>query len=130
MEFNEYEKLKNIEYSPKQALAYFVMSKDNVMENNLNNIIISLINIMLQNRNNLNILDNLNDQSLEKIINYWGLTSDQVIAYGIIVFYNLIRFNSKLSEENIADRFSYDMRFFTPEGVVRFVNRKIKMNEF
>lgn len=116
--FEDLKIIENKKYSPKEALAYFVVSARNVMNKNLENHITSLKEELLKNTNNKQILENLNSDSLERIINYWSLSVSEVLAYGYIVFNNLLFEDKELTEKGIADMFIYVMRIYSPSNVM------------
>lgn len=118
--------IENKKYSPKEALAYFVVSAKNVMNKNLESHITSLKEELLKNTNNKQILENLKSESLEKIINYWSLSVKEVLSYGYIVFNNLLFEDKELTEREIADMFIYVMRIYSPRNAEEFARNKIE----
>lgn len=101
-------------YSPKQALAFFVASSD-ITEKNLESLMVSLKEQIKQNYNN-NILEKLSSESLKKIKNCWSLTPKQVLAYGYIVFRNVLFEKKDFSEKEITDMFVYVMMLYSPDN--------------
>lgn len=125
---NKFEDLKMIEnkiYSPKEALGYFVVSSKNVINKNLESYIISLKEELLKNINNKQIIENLKLKNLERIINFWSLSAKEVLAYGYIVFQNLLFEGKEQIEEKITDMFIYVMRLYSPSNAEEFVERQI-----
>jgi len=116
--FEDLKIIENKKYSPKEALAYFVVSAKNVMNKNLESYMTSLKEELLKNSNNKQILENLKLESLEKVINYWSLSVKEVLSYGYIVFSNLLFENKELTERKIADMFIYVMRIYSPSNVI------------
>ena len=126
MEFNEYKQINNKRYSPKEALAHFVVASKEVIGESGKNLIEKLTNIFMENINNRAILEKVDVKSLEKIKNYWSLSIGQAVAYGYIVFSNL-KFEEKDFKENeITDMFVYEMQLYSPDNAVEFVERKEK----
>ena len=126
MELKECGKIKNNKYSPKETLAYLVISTNNTNENDINNLI-NLLKEKLVNDMNINsLIDKIKTTSIEKVINYWSLSIEQVIAYGYIVFNNLLFEEKTFTEEKITDMFVYVMRLYSPDNAVEFVERKEK----
>ena len=121
--FNEIIKRK---YAPKEALAYFVVSANKSADVNADKLVDTLINELIQNNNRREIMDKLKLDSIEKIINYWTLSMEQVIAYSYIVFNNIIFEEKPLTEEKITDMFVYVMRLYSPDNAVEFVENKIE----
>ena len=124
MELNEYKKIKDRRYSPKEVLAHLIISNEDVANKEYESMVASLENTFIKNINNKNILEKVSTKSLEKIINYWSLSIGQAIAYGMIVFYNLGFENKEFNEKEITDMFIYVMRFYSPDNAVEFVERK------
>ena len=86
------EKLKNIEnkkYSVKQALAYYIVSFNEVKEKEFESLMKKLIETLIDIPDANKVLEQINTELLVKIENYWTLTLDQVTAYGCIVFHKL-----------------------------------------
>ncbi len=121
--FNEIIKRK---YAPKEALAYFVISANKSADVNADKLVDTLINELIQNNNRKELMDKLKLDSIEKIINYWILSMEQVIAYSYIVFNNIIFEEKQLTEEKITDMFVYVMRLYSPDNAVEFVEQKQK----
>lgn len=121
--FNEIIKRK---YAPKEALAYFVISANKSADVNADKLVDTLINELIQNNNRKELMDKLKLDSIEKIINYWILSMEQVIAYSYIVFNNIIFEEKPLTEEKITDMFVYVMRLYSPDNAVEFVEQKQK----
>ena len=124
MELNDYKKIKNKRYSPKEVLAHFIISNGDIVSKEFKSMVASLENTFIKNINNKNILEKVSTKSLEKIINYWSLSIGQAIAYGMIVFYNLGFENKEFNEKEITNMFVYVMRFYSPDNAVGFVVRK------
>lgn len=111
-------------YTPKEALAYFVITANKIQDTNVEKIIDTLINELIQNNNRKDLMDKLKLESIEKITNYWILSIEQVIAYSHIVFNNIIFEEKTLTEEKITDMFVYVMRLYSPDNAVEFVEQK------
>ncbi len=122
-------KLKEIinrKYTPKEALAYFVISTGKSTNTEVDKLVDILIKELIQNNNRKDLMDKLEVKSIEKIINYWNLSIEQVIAYGYIVFNNIIFEGNSLTEEKITDMFVYVMRLHSPDNAVEFVDNKLE----
>ena len=126
MEFNEYKQINNKRYSPKEALAHYVVVSKEVMGENGKDLIEKLTGIFMDNISNGAILEKVNIKSLEKIKNYWSLTIGQAVAYGYIVFTNLKFEDKNFSEDEITNMFVYEMQLYSPDNAVEFVERKEK----
>lgn len=126
MKFKEFEEVIKRKYTPKEALAYFVISANKSIDTNAEKLVDTLIKELIQNNNRKDLMDKLKLDSIEKIINYWNLSMEQVIAYSHIVFNNIIFEEKPLTEEKITDMFVYVMRLYSPDNAVEFVDNKMK----
>lgn len=126
MELKDYKEIKNRRYTPKEVLAHFIISNEDLAKKEFKSKVASLENTFIKNINNKNILEKISIKSLEKIINYWSLSIGQAMAYGKIVFYNLEFENKEFNEKEITDMFVYVMRLYSPDNAVEFVERKEK----
>lgn len=126
MELSEFEKIKNMKYSPKEALAYFVITNKYSQEKNINSLITMLKEELVGNTNRSNLVDRIKWTSIQRITNYWSLSIEQVIAYGYIVFTSLIFEEKDFTEEQVTDMFIYIMRLYSPDNAVEFVTNKLK----
>ena len=113
-------------YTPKETLAYFVISANKSAEISVDKLVDTLINELIQNNNRKDLMDKLKLESIEKITNYWILSMEQVIAYSHIVFNNIVFEEKPLTEEKITDMFVYVMRLYSPDNAVEFVNNKLE----
>lgn len=126
MELSEFEKIKNMKYSPKEALAYFVITNKYSQEKNINSLITMLKEELVGNTNRSNLVDRIKWTSIQRITNYWSLSIEQVIAYGYIVFTSLIFEEKDFTEEQVTDMFIYVMRLYSPDNAVEFATNKLK----
>ena len=128
MEFNEYKQINNKRYSPKEALAHYVVVSKEVIGESGKNLVEKLTNIFMENINNRAILEKVDVKSLGKIKNYWSLTIGQAVAYGYIVFSNLKFEDKKFTQDEITDMFIYVMQMYSPDNAVEFVEDKLKLD--
>lgn len=124
MDLKEFEKIKNRRYSPKETLAYLVISTNNATEKDIEKLVTMLKEELVKDINRSDLIDKLKLASIEKVINYWSLSIEQIIAYGYIVFNNLVFEEKPFTEEKITDMFVYVMRLYSPSNAEEFVNRK------
>lgn len=124
MNLEDYKELKNKRYSPKETLAYFIVSSNNVIDKSLGVLINSLEQELFNRNKESNILEKIDATYYEKIINYWSLSMEQVLSYAYIVFNNLLFENKEIVDENITDMFIYVMRLYSPNNAEEFVITK------
>lgn len=129
MELKEFEKIKNSRYSPKETLAYLIVSTKNIDNKNIEKLITLLKEELVKSINKSILIDKIKLSSIEKVINYWSLSIEQVIAYGYIVFHNLLFEEKPFTEEMITDMFVYVMRLYSPDNAVQFVSEKFINNK-
>lgn len=110
-------------YSPKESLGLLIIANENVSLKEMDNLILSLEQILLQNKSKSEILEHINVDLLSQIDNYWELKKSQVIAYGYLVFNHFRISNEELNDENITNNFVYQMKFYSPDNAVEFVER-------
>lgn len=123
------EELKNIEnkkYSVKQALAYYIVSFNEVKEKEFENLMKKLIETLIDIPDANKVLEQINTELLVKIENYWTLTLDQVTAYGCIVFHKLAFVKQQFSENEILQEFIYAMRLYSPNNAEDLVDKILK----
>ena len=123
------EDLKNIEnkkYSVKQALAYYIVSFNEVKEKEFESLMKKLIETLIDIPDANKVLEQINTELLVKIENYWTLTLDQVTAYGCIVFHKLAFVKQQFSEIEILQEFIYAMRLYSPNNAEDLVDKILK----
>lgn len=126
MKLNEFEKIKNMKYSPKEALAYFIITIKYSQEKNVDSLVATLKEELVENTNRSNLIDRIKWTSIQRITNYWSLSIEQVIAYGYVVFNSLIFEEKNFTEEQVTDMFIYVMRLYSPDNAVEFATNKLK----
>lgn len=125
----KFENLKNIEnkkYSVKQALAYYIVSFNEVKEKEFESLMKKLIETLIDIPDANKVLEQINTELLVKIENYWTLTLDQVTAYGCIVFHKLAFVKQQFSENEILQEFIYAMRLYSPNNAEDLVDKILK----
>lgn len=116
-----------VRYSPKENLGLLIIANDNVSFKEMDNLILSLEQILLQNKTKSEILEHINVDLLSQIDNYWELKESQVIAYGYLVFNHFRISCEELTAENITKNFIYQMKFYSPDNAVEFVERNFNV---
>ena len=127
MILEEYKKIKNKKYSPKELLAYLIISIKNTKEINLNKLLKSFEKQLLENLNNKDIYNKIDSKLLYEIKNYWDLSTKEILAYAYIVFYILTFEEKELTEKQILITFIYVMRLYSPGNALDFVKSKLKI---
>lgn len=121
--------MKNINrYSPKEALALMIMANENASFKELDNLVLTLEQILLVKKNKTEILKNIDSELITRIENYWELKKSQVIAYAYLVFNHFKISSENLNSKNITDNFIYQMRLYSPDNAVEFVERNFNID--
>ena len=114
-------------YSPKENLGLLIIANKNVSFKEMDNLILSLEQVLLQNKAKNEILEHISVDLLSQIDNYWELKKSQVIAYGYLVFNHFRISCEELTSENITKNFIYQMKFYSPDNAVEFVERNFNI---
>lgn len=114
-------------YSPKESLGLLIIANENVSFKKMDNLILSLEQVLLQNKAKNEILEHISVDLLSQIDNYWELKKSQVIAYGYLVFNHFRISCEELTSENITKNFIYQMKFYSPDNAVEFVERNFNV---
>lgn len=114
-------------YSPKESLGLLIIANENVSFKEMDNLILSLEQVLLQNKAKNEILEHISVDLLSQIDNYWELKKSQVIAYGYLVFNHFRISCEELTSENITKNFIYQMKFYSPDNALEFVERNFNI---
>ena len=114
-------------YSPRESLGLLIIANENVNYKEMDNLILSLEQVLLQNKTKTEILEHISVDLLSQIDNYWELKKSQVIAYGYLVFNHFRISCEELTSENITKNFIYQMKFYSPDNAVEFVERNFNI---
>lgn len=114
-------------YSTKESLGLLIIANENVSFKEMDNLILSLEQALLQNKAKNEILEHISVDLLSQIDNYWELKKSQVIAYGYLVFNHFRISCEELTSENITKNFIYQMKFYSPDNALEFVERNFNI---
>ena len=115
-------------YSPKESLELLIIANENVSFKEMDNLILALEQVLMQNKSKTEILEYIDVDLLSQIDNYWELRKSQVIAYGYLVFNHFRISCEELTTENITKNFVYQMKFYSPDNAVEFVERNFNID--
>lgn len=115
-------------YSPKERLGLLIIANENVSFKEMDNLILALEQVLMQNKSKTEILEYIDVDLLSQIDNYWELRKSQVIAYGYLVFNHFRISCEELTTENITKNFVYQMKFYSPDNAVEFVERNFNID--
>ena len=115
-------------YSPKETLGLLLIANEKVNFKKMENLILSLDKTIQQKKSKNEILENIDIKFISQIENYWELKKSQVIAYGYIIFNHFCISSEELTSENITKNFIFQMRLYSPDNAVEFVERNFKVN--
>ena len=114
-------------YSPKETLGLLILANKNVTFKELDNLILSLEQILLQRKPKKEILEQINVSLISKIENYWELKKSQVIAYAYLVFNHFRISCDELNEDKKRKNCIYQMKLYSPDNAVEFVERNFNI---
>lgn len=115
-------------YSPKESLGLLIIANDNVSFKEMDNLVLSLEHILSQEKSKSEILEKIDINLISQIENFWELKKSQVVAYGYLVFNHFRISCEELTAENITTNFIYQMKFYSPDNAVEFVERNFNVN--
>lgn len=115
-------------YSRKESLGLLIIANENVSFKEMDNLILALEQVLMQNKSKTEILEYIDVDLLSQIDNYWELRKSQVIAYGYLVFNHFRISCEELTTENITKNFVYQMKFYSPDNAVEFVERNFNID--
>ena len=115
-------------YSPKEALGLLIIANESVTFKEMNNLVLSLEQVLLQEKTKSEILKHVDINLLTQIDNYWELKKTQIIAYGYLVFNHFKISCEELTAENITKNFIYQMKLYSPDNAVEFVERHFNIH--
>ena len=115
-------------YSPKETLGLLLIANEKVNFKKMDNLILSLDKTIQQKKSKNEILENIDIKFISQLENYWELKKSQVIAYGYIIFNHFCISSEELTSENITKNFIFQMRLYSPDNAVEFVERNFKVN--
>lgn len=115
-------------YSPKESLGLLIIANENVSFKEMDNLILALEQVLMQNKSKTEILEYIDVDLLSQIDNYWELRKSQVIAYGYLVFNHFRISCEELTTENITKNFVYQMKFYSLDNAVEFVERNFNID--
>lgn len=121
--------LSEIEYSTKEMLAYFLVAnknaKNNYTEQNLTYYLRELM-LGLKNINRNEILEHIDINLLLYFPFSHILDCDEVMSYGVIVFYTLLKSNQNITEQDIISQLEVEMRLYSSRNVVKEAEKILK----
>lgn len=120
--FTEKELNKNI-YSTKQLLAYCIITLDKCREKNtinFNDFIKEFIT-NIRTIHHLEILKKINIELIADFPIYHRLNYEELISYGIVVFYRLLKLNKDFTYLDIINQLEILMRFESARTILDLV---------
>lgn len=118
MKFNKI--LKNIEYSTKEALAYYIIALEQVnysQDNELGDYMKVVIN-NIENTNQKEVLDKINMDLIANFPFHHLLNSEEILSYGIVIFDRLLHYNKEFYKQDIVKVLEDTMRLYSSRTIL------------
>ena len=118
MKFNKI--LKNIEYSTKEALAYYIIALEQVnysQDNELGDYMKVVIN-NIENTNQKEVLDKINMNLIANFPFHHLLNSEEILSYGIVIFDRLLHYNREFYKQDIVKVLEDTMRLYSSRTIL------------
>lgn len=118
MKFNKI--LQNIEYSTKEALAYYIIALEQVnysQDNELGDYMKVVIN-NIENTNQKEVLDKINMNLIANFPFHHLLNSEEILSYGIVIFDRLLHYNREFYKQDIAKVLEDTMRLYSSRTIL------------
>lgn len=120
--------LKDIEYTNKEMLGYFIITYRRVKENlkSTNNNLDDYIRYLIENIENIerkSILDNIDSKEIEKFPFHHSINNEELLSYAIVVFYILINSNKNFNEKDIIIQLEIEMKLYSARTILDEANK-------
>lgn len=111
---------KNIEYTTKEMVGYFLVANKKVQEKqelNLKEYIRQLV-IAIESIDKKYILTEIDVSKIAEFPFAHILNNEEVMCYGLIVFYNLLHSNKHITESDIISQTETEMRLYSSRNII------------
>lgn len=111
---------KNIEYTTKEMLGYFLVANKKVQEKQeltLKEYIRQLV-IAIESIDKKYILTEIDVSKIAKFPFAHILNNEEIMCYGLIVFYNLLHSNKHITESDIISQTETEMRLYSSRKII------------
>ncbi len=117
--------LKDIEYTNKEMLGYFIITYRRVKENlkSTNNNLDDYIRYLIENIERKSILDNIDSKEIEKFLFHHSINNEELLSYAIVVFYILINSNKNFNEKDIIIQLEIEMKLYSARTILDEANK-------
>lgn len=111
--------LKDIEYTPKQVLAYYIVGFKNTKnyKNKKIEIYIKEIIKSIENINPKEIIDKININLISNFPFFYSINNEELLSYAIVVFNRLLSSNNTISEKDIVEELKNTMRLYSSRTI-------------
>jgi len=111
---------KNIEYSTKEMLAYFLKAYKNAKQNNkpiLNDYVRGII-FAVENNNKKEILKETEIKLITDFPFAHILNNEELMSYGLLVFFMLLKSNKEITEKDIVEQTEVVMKLYSARTII------------
>lgn len=111
---------KNIEYTTKEMLGYFLVANKKVQEKQeitLKEYIRQLV-IAIESIDKKYILTGIDVSKIAEFPFAHILNNEEMMCYGLIVFYNLLNSNKHITESDIISQTETEMRLYSSRKII------------
>lgn len=111
---------KNIEYTTKEMLGYFLVANKKVQEKQeliLKEYIRQLV-IAIESIDKKYILTEIDVSKIAEFPFAHILNNEEMMCYGLIVFYNLLNSNKHITESDIISQTETEMRLYSSRKII------------
>lgn len=112
--------LKDIEYTTKEMIAYFILTHRKIQkidEPTLSDCIRELI-ILIEENNKESIQEKIDTNSIRDFKIYHLVNNDELMSYGLVIFYKMLKSNKKITEKDIIAQLDVEMRVFSSRTII------------
>ena len=130
MRLRDFDDLKNINYTPKMAVAYICVTI-NLNKNKLNNVDVMMekLKSIIYLINNKTILDVIDSECYRDIGKYWGLSIYELVGYAYVIFNRFKDIDNELSYKFISDSFEDITNLHSPRNVIEIMEKRLTNEE-
>jgi len=112
---------KDIEYTTKEMLVYFLKAYKNAKQNNNNPILNDYIRgiiMAVENSNKKEILKDVETNLIAKFPFAHILNNEELMSYGLLVFYMLLKSNKEITEKDIVEQTEVEMKLYSARTII------------
>lgn len=118
----------NKKYSTKENLAFIIFTYKTMNFETHDSFMEILKDLIEMQQKKGEILDKVEKDKLSVLEDHWELNEVQVLAYSFLVFNHFKVSKEKITTEKIIDNYVYQLKFYSPNNAVEFVEKNFTLN--